>query len=1166
MPPLPSDLRRVLENAVIAARDEATTAAGAALKRLAVEAKDFPPYLTPDERSLRLKLRAAARQLGDPWNADKQAFVSLNKLTHEVAYEHWHRMLFARFLAENNLLIHPEHNVPVDLATVAELAQEEAAKTSVKADAWATAGRFAAAMLPQIFRLDDPALAVQLAPEHQQAMEKILESLPPQVFTADDSLGWVYQFWQSAEKDRVNDTVRAGAKITGETLPAVTQLFTEHYMVLFLLHNTIGAWHAGKVLATPAGQKKAGACTTEQELRDLVALPGYSFEYLRFVADETSPAKWRPAAGAFPGWPRAAKDLNVLDPCCGSGHFLVATLELLVRHRMAEEGLDANSAALAVIQHNLFGLELDARCTQIAAFNVAQAAWKIAGEHFAIPELHVACAGLGPSASLEQWMKLADKNSKAWEGIPSHARQAVTNGLTNLHRLFSQAPELGSLIDPAQLGAEGDLFSADWETMQPFLKAALAQEKDADTHERAVAAQGMAKAAEVLSGEYSVVITNVPYLGFKKQGPVLRAYGESFLVAGKANLSTMFIERFRKACTKAGAISLVAPSNWLLQGSYKRLRTEMLQDDQWQLVGRLGPGAFETVTGEVVNVSLLVVSQGPPPAEHRVVLVDALAGSSVEEKAAMLQDEIIETRLQSDFTKNSDHRITVESIGGAVTLEGIAVSPRGIVNGDNERWTREHWEIVSFAGWRCLQDAVNETIEFGGRSRVIDWSKEGAGMLRPGLDNVAYGRVGVAVSRMGDLPATLYTGELFDQNTAVIVPNDKSLTAALWRYCQDEEFVERVRELDGNLNVTPATLLKVPFDPVMWGHGPDAVLDRLPEPQSDDPTQWLFHGHPAGRVPLTTDPSPHIATVLQVAVVRLVGYKWPGELDEEMRLAPEARAWVEKCKDLDGFADDDGVVPLVNINKERPGHERARALLEAAFGSKWTPGLLNDLLAAAGAPGKSLDDWLRGGDFWAQHCSVFHQRPFVWQIWDGKKDGFNILVHYHRLAAGDGQGHRLLTKITYTYLGDWIAQQQAAAKRGEAGADLRLKAAQDLQKKLESILAGEPPYDIFVRWKPLHEQPIGWNPDINDGVRVNIRPFVTAGVLRGKVNVKWTKDRGKEPESIRPKAQFPWFWSCPEDEPPIDFAGGAKFTGERLNDLHYTRKAKEAARERGGKA
>ncbi len=137
------------------------------------------------------------------------------------------------------------------------------------------------------------------------------------------------------------------------------------------------------------------------------------------------------------------------------------------------------------------------------------------------------------------------------------------------------------------------------------------------------------------------------------------------------------------------------------------------------------------------------------------------------------------------------------------------------------------------------------------------------------------------------------------------------------------------------------------------------------------------------------------------------------------------------------------------------------------------------------------------------------------------------------------------------------------------GAARRLKASQDLQADLRKILEGEAPNDIFVRWKPLREQAIGWAPDINDGVRLNIRPFLTvrdvgkkgAGLLRFKPNVKWDKGRGKEPQ--RPKSEFPWFWSCdPESnsQHATDFSGGSTFTGERRNELHYTLAAKRAAR------
>ena len=1172
MPPLPSDLRRVLENAVIAARDEATTAAGAALKRLAVTAKEFPSYLTAEERALRPKLRAAARQLGDPWNAEKQAFGSLTKLTHEVAYEHWHRMLFARFLAENNLLMHPDHGVNVDLATVAELAQEEAAKSGTKADTWAMAGRFAAGMLPQIFRPDDPALAVQLAPEHQQALEKLLESLPPSTFTADDSLGWVYQFWQSAEKERVNNGVKAGDKITGATLPAVTQLFTEHYMVLFLLHNTVGAWWAGRQIAKMSKEHTA-KWKSEADARAAVALPGYSFDYLRFVKDEAA-GTWRPAAGTFNSWPKLVKALKILDPCGGSGHFLVAVLELLTFLRKIEEGLSPRDATAAVISDNLFGLELDPRCTQIAAFNVALAAWKISGEHAPLPEMHIACSGLGPNCTEDEWVQTAELRmspsrrsaSNTLGLLPVHGREAVRNGLRSMHALFSAAPELGSLIDPTQL-TSNVFVSADWETMRPFLADVMAEESKGDDtlHERAVAAQGMAKAAEILAGDYTLVITNVPYLAQRRQGATLRRYLISQHADAKADLATAMIDRYIGSKRGARSFAAVTPQHWLYQDSYIHFRTRLLRTSTWELIPILGPGAFETISGEIVNVALPIISDVAAAPNHSILAVDCTSMDHPSTKAQhLITGEIIGVTQSTQLT-NPDARITL-SEGTTISLLGtFASTPQGIITGDLDHWQRKFWELREFdQRWQKFLSTTSIGLPYAGREHAIDWTNEGAEMIRPRPGNAAVGHDGVAISQIGHLPASLYVGELYDGNVAPIIPNKQAQLPAIYTFCGSQDFHDSLRVLDKNMKVTNGVFLKVTFDLARWQKvAAEKYPNGLPEPQSDDPTQWLFHGYPGGRAAIADGLQRDNASALQVAVARLVGYRWPGELDLKMRLAPEVRAWVQKCNDLRGFADDDGVVPLAVINKEAPGAERVRGLLEAA----WKQNMggappLNDLLAAAGAAGKSLDDWLRGGDFFAQHCAMFHQRPFIWQIWDGKKEGFNILVLYHRLVESGGKGKKLLEKIVYTYLGDWITQQQAAAKQGVAGADLRLKAAQDLQKKLETIIAGEPPFDIFVRWKPLRQQPIGWDPDINDGVRVNIRPFVTAGVLRGKVNVKWTKDRGKEPASIRPKAEFPWFWNCPEDEPPIDFAGGNSFTGERLNDLHYTNKAKQAAREK----
>jgi len=240
MPPLPTQLRNRLEAAVKQARRTAEAAAKVAVERLTVGSAEPGTHLSVDERQLRNRLRAHGRQLGDQRDP-KAGGQSINRLIHECAYEHWHRMLFARFLAENHLLIHEKEGMPVTLAECDELAVDEGAP-----DGWTLAARYAARMLPQIFRPDDPVLQVGFAPEHKRALEKLVTELPVEVFTAEDSLGWVYQFWQAERKDEVN---ASGDKITGETLPAVTQLFTEHYMVLFLLHNTLGAWWAERVKA-----------------------------------------------------------------------------------------------------------------------------------------------------------------------------------------------------------------------------------------------------------------------------------------------------------------------------------------------------------------------------------------------------------------------------------------------------------------------------------------------------------------------------------------------------------------------------------------------------------------------------------------------------------------------------------------------------------------------------------------------------------------------------------------------------------------------------------------------------------------------------------------------------------------------------------------------------
>ncbi|MEW6166680.1 MAG: N-6 DNA methylase [Pseudomonadota bacterium] len=1171
MTTLTRDLRRQLENTVRAARRAAEEGAVKSLEQLGVAHSKAPPHLSPAQARLRNALRAHGRQLGDLRNATTGA-QAVNRLTAEVAYEHWHRMLFARFLAENDLLIEPDSGMAITLAECQELAREQSE------DWLALASRYAQTMLPQIFRAGDPVLDVNLPPETRSQLDDLLKSLPAAVFQADDSLGWVYQFWQADNKDAVN---RSGKKIGADELPAVTQLFTEDYMVWFLLHNTLGAWWAGKLLA--ARPDLAVNATSEAELRAACAVGDIQWTYLRFVrtspqdisplplagegqgegASASAEAKWRPAAGTFTGWPHAAKDITLLDPCMGSGHFLVFALPILAAMRAQEEQLKPDAAIEAVLRDNLYGLELDPRCTQIAAFNLALAAWKRTG-YRRLPALHLACSGLSLGVTKAEWLELAERAAAELPVAPERDllgtksenlfSDATRRGFERLYDLFARAPVLGSLIQPR---AGGDLIEKGFADLEPLIAKVMAKADTAELSEMAVAAQGLAKAAEMLAGRFTLVATNVPYLGRGKQDEVLKNYCEHAHPSAKADLATCFVERCLAFCAEGGSTALVTPQNWLFLGTYKHLRKGLLEDIEWNAVARLGPRAFETITGEVVNVALLALTARRARDEHRFAGWDASTGATPAEKDAALRRDTARVVGQAGQAGNPDGRITFDAPSALPSLGTCAGAYQGLTSGDNPRFMQVFWEQQVFdETWEPTQSASSGGPWSSGRALILRW-EQGSGELTEVLGNGVkgrpiWGRLGVAVGQMRTLPIAPYLGTPYDMTCAVIVPDDDDDLPALWSYCSSSQFLENVRRIDQKLNVTNATLVKVPFDLAHWQQvAAEKYPNGLPKPHSDDPTQWLFNGHPKD------SDSP-----LHVAVARLLGYRWPRQTGSSFPDCPALGA-----DGLEKHADDDGIVPLTAIKGEAGAAERLRALLADAYGADWSAARLLKLLNEAGAAGPLLEDWMLDR-FFEQHCALFHQRPFVWHLWDGRRDGFNVLVNYHRLAAGNGAGKRLLEKLTHSYLGDWIDVQRRDQKAGVEGADARLAAAEHLKGELEKILAGEPPYDLFVRWKPLAQQAIGWEPDINDGVRMNIRPFMTARpfgaraknacILRTTPRIKWDKDRGKEPE--RPRDEFPWFWGW--DESSQDFPGDKTFDGHRWNDLHYSTTAKKAARAR----
>ncbi len=806
--------------------------------------------------------------------------------------------------------------------------------------------------------------------------------------------------------------------------------------------------------------------------------------------------------------------------------------------RMKAEGLSADEAIARVLSENIHGLELDQRCVEIAVFAVALEAWRYpdSSGYRVLPSLNIAWVGQSIKAKKEDWLSLAGDDEHLYYGMEA------------LYNTFKDAPLLGSLIDPGKLIAK-DLLSDGFADLQPLLNQALQQFEVAENQEAVIAAKGLTLAVELLSQKYEWIATNVPYLSRAKQCEALHDFTGCHYGNAKGDIANVFLERCLELNTDGGVTQMVMPQNWLFLGSYKKQRMHLLKLVTWNLLARLGASSFQTPMWDF-NVQLLTLTKSTPQNNHLLRGIDASAPKTVQEKADILEKgqlAIISQKLQLD---NPDARVTFEERNDTSLLSNYADSYWGLGSGDRLRFCRTFFEIPFINDdWEFLHITFTKTMPHTGMQEVVFW-QNGCGELYEMAEaaklklkniwqrgNQAWGKKGIAVSQMGSLPRSIYEGQIFQNGVAVIIPKEEHFYKPIFTYCFSDVYVEEVRRIDQKLAVTNLTLIKVPFDLDYWTKvAEEKYPNGLPKPYSDDPTQWIFHGHPAPA-----------EAPLQVAVARLLGYQWPAESDKDMELSDQARAWLAQCKSLASFVDDDGIVCLSPVRGEKAADERLEALLMAAFGEQWNASLRNKLLTDVQCSGKTLSFWLRE-KFFEQHCKLFQNRPFIWHIWDGLADGFNALVNYHQLDQKN------LERLIYTYLGDWIRTQDHGVKEGVDGAILRLQAAQILKTRLETILEGEAPYDIFVRWKALAEQPLGWNPDINDGVRLNIRPFMSvpdvgrreAGILRSKPNIKWTKDRGND------VASAPWYklgLQYNESE------------GSRINDHHLTLAEKQAARD-----
>lgn len=528
-------------------------------------------------------------------------------------------------------------------------------------------------------------------------------------------IGWLYQFYIAARKKEINESKD---KIDEKTLAPVTQLFTPHWVVRYLVENTLGMqW----LRAHP-----------DSALRE-------KFEYL------VTPAEGQEDQGLAISNP---KDFRVIDPACGSGHMLTYAFDVLWE-MYVEAGYPTRRIARLILEKNLHGADVDGRAAQLASFALTMKAVEhdpgFLGRIERQSQQDGGTSWRGPRIVHVQSVKL-DELSPA--EIADASGEGVSLGVSQLIEQLRYADTYGSLIR-VPVGASA-LFREIARRTEAGERQQLLGGADRDDWQRA------ADMCEVLEdGRYTTLIANPPYLGMRKAKDPLKRFANKHYKRSSTDLCTMFIERAASFVQRRGAIGMITMHAWMFLDSYRELRPWMLSAMSIDSMAHLGTRAFDSIGGEVVQTTAFATTNVACDANRVGVYLRLVDGHNEAEKKRLLREA----------ATNGAHRLRFETSVATFALipgrpivywasremldafeEGtplgeIAEPKVGLQTGDNERFLRQWFEVSadrSYMRARDREDAKasgarwfphNKGGEFrkwwGNQDYVINWEGDG---------------------------------------------------------------------------------------------------------------------------------------------------------------------------------------------------------------------------------------------------------------------------------------------------------------------------------------------------------------------------------------------------------------------------------------------------------
>ena len=530
------------------------------------------------------------------------------------------------------------------------------------------------------------------------------EAMTPDACQDVEVIGWLYQFYISEKKDAVFEGLKKNQKITPENIPAATQLFTPHWIVRYLVENSLGRlW----LLNRPNSR-------LAEKMDYYIAPQEVETDFLRIAKPE---------------------DIKLCDPACGSGHMLTYAFDLLYAI-YEEEGLDPAEIPQKILAYNLFGIEIDERAAELAAFALTMKALQYDKRFFRrhqtvrgeLVELHI-CV-LRP-------VKIEPHDLDAY--VAEVGRDLFTANLRTLLTQFEKADNFGSLIRPVAL---------DYAELRCVLaeKGVGSQLLLEHVHKDVLR---VLEQAEYLSQRYQVVVANPPYMGSGGMNEPLKKFVSKEYPDEKSDLMTCFVERCRSICIMNGFIGMINLPSWLFLGSFEKFRYKLLRVATINSLIHLGRGMFGADFG---CVSFVLVNSKPSGSlgVYRRLFTKQSEVSSIEELERRFFDKQYGYFVtnQTEFEKLPGYPIGYwisEAMRKAFiefeSLENIADARIGMATGKNEKYIRNWHEVSLFrTGFNIPSRNDSKASEkkwfphakggeyrkwFGNSDHVVNWQDDG---------------------------------------------------------------------------------------------------------------------------------------------------------------------------------------------------------------------------------------------------------------------------------------------------------------------------------------------------------------------------------------------------------------------------------------------------------